>query len=282
MRKLFVILFLITTAVLNSYSQNYEPLDLAKKIFGKDSMPDIGNYVIGEYKGRPNGLGLRKGSTTKFLLLDQTDKKAVVAMTVLDSTGKGHDAYLHFTKNSSWKMNAFRIFALTGIIEQAKNELEKLTPQQVDDIIKSSKKNKKGNEYSLFTSKEDYEFELGNARLTLDLDDKIMEHFLKNETEFERIRNSILNELHGQQIDKAIDMNVGDVLKPDYRKLFISSVTTGGYEFGNCINFLIGGMEDNSVGYLYTKDKNDLPEINPNRIIMLREIGSGWYIYKTT
>lgn len=42
------------------------------------------------------------------------------------------------------------------------------------------------------------------------------------------------------------------------------------------------GQLDNSVGFIYVKDKKDLPEMNPGRIIMIREITNGWYIYKTT
>jgi hypothetical protein len=70
--------------------------------------------------------------------------------------------------------------------------------------------------------------------------------------------------------------------KADYQKIFISSISTGDFELGNGINFLIGGMLDNTVGYLYVKDKNDLPEMNSDSVIMIREIGDGWYIYKTT
>jgi hypothetical protein len=41
-------------------------------------------------------------------------------------------------------------------------------------------------------------------------------------------------------------------------------------------------MLDNTVGYLYVKDKEDLPEMTDRRVIMIREISDGWYIYKTT
>ncbi len=63
------------------YGQAYEPLDLAKKIFSKDSLLPIGNFITGEYKGYPNGQDLQKGATTKFIVLEQTQKTAVVAMT---------------------------------------------------------------------------------------------------------------------------------------------------------------------------------------------------------
>lgn len=266
---------------MRGYCQNLEPLDLAKKIFDENSMPDLEKFTTGEYKGRPNGRDLQKHSMAKFLLLNQTDKRAVVSMTISDSTGKVFDTYLHFQKDTIWKMNAFRALAMTGIIEQVKKELEKLTPLQVDEIVKSAAKSKKGRS-PLFTSKEDYEFELGNATLTLESDAKIIEHFRKNKKAFERIKDSAINELRIKKTGEERAMDVGENLKTDYRKLYISSVTTGGYEFGNCLNFLIGGILDNSVGYIYVGDEKNLPEMNPNSIIMLREIGDGWYVYKTT
>jgi hypothetical protein len=203
-------------------------------------------------------------------------------MTILDSTGKGLDTYLHFVKDTVWKMTAFRALAQTGIIEQAIIELEKMTPKQIDDIISKAKKNKKSKDDAIFSSKEDYDFELGNAKLTIDLDDNIIKHFLDNKAGFERIKDSALKELAIKRPDNEAEENLIENLKPDYKKLFISSVSSGGYQFGNCINFLIGGIIDNTVGYIYVKNKKDLPSMSPDRIIMIREIGDGWYMYKTT
>jgi hypothetical protein len=279
--RLTTILAVLLLTITTLYGQTYEPLYLAKKIFGKGNFPNIENYITGEYKGRPNGQDLQKGSTTKFLLLGETDKTAVVAMTVLDSLNHGIDTYLHFVKDTTWKMAAFRALAMTGIIEQAKNELEKMTPEQVDSLINKSK-NEKNKESAIFNSREDYNFQLGNAKLTLELDENIIKHFLTNQLEFERLKNLALSQLEKEKADEERSINLIENYKADYQKLFISSVSTGGYELGNCINFLIGGMIDNTVGYLYVKDKKDLPKMSPDRIIMIREIGNGWYIYKTT
>jgi hypothetical protein len=273
--SIFLIILLLTGT---AYGQNFEPLELAKKIFGKDSLANMNQYVTGEYNGRPNGQNLQMGSTTKFTLLGQTTTKAVVGMCILDSTGKGLDTYLHFEKDSTWKMNAFRALAMSGIIEQIKNELEKMTSKEVDELIKKSKKDK----HPIFKSRQDYDFQLGNAKLTLELDENIQKHFLGNEKEFERIKDLALKQLGNERADNERSIHLVEDNKSDYRKLFISSVSTGGYELGNCIKFLIGGMIDNTVGYLFIKDKNDLPEMNPDRVIMLKEIGNGWYIYKTT
>lgn len=280
MNRLFTILalFIATT----TYCQTLAPLDIAKRIFNKDTLPDIDNYITGEYKGQPNGQDLAKGVTTKFLVLGQTENKAVIEMTILDTSGNGLDTYLHFVKDTIWKMTAFRALAQTGIIEQEIVELEKMTPQQIDEIITKASKNKNKSDDGMFSSKEDYDFELGNAKLTISLDDNIIKHFLDNKTEFERIKDSVINELTTKKADEEREESLIQNLKSDYKNLFISSVSLGIDQFNNCINFLIGGILDNSVGYLYVKDKKDLPEMNPDRIIMIREIGNGWYIYKTT
>ena len=261
------ILIILILTELSHGQQYYEPLDLAKKIFAKEKFREIKKYVTGEYDGRPNGRDLGRESITKFTLLGQTEKAAVVNMTIMDTNGKGLDTYLHFEKDKVWKVNAFRALALTGIIEQAKKELESMTPQQVDTV---------------FSSKAEYNFQLGNTKLILELDDNIIKHFLTNQTEFERIKDLALKQLKNETIDEDRSLKLVENLKQDYQNIFISSVSTGGHELGTVINFLIGGMVDNSVGYIYVSDKKDLPKMSPNRVIMIREIGNGWYLYKTT
>ena len=237
-------------------------------------MPHIERYISGNYDGQPNGQDLPNGSTAKFTLLGQTDKTAVVGMTVLDAQGKGADAYLHFEKDASWKMTAFRALAMTGMIEEMKIGLEQMTPQQVDATIEPSNKAFKEYDFRPFKSREEYNFLLGNAKLILELDDNIIKHFQANQKEFERLKNLALIQLERPEGTELLENS-----KSDYKKLFISSVSID-EALGNGINFLIGGMLDNSVGYLYVKDKKDLPEMSPELLIMIKEIGNGWYIYK--
>lgn len=275
---IFLLLFLSLTS---ANGQSIEPLELAKRIFGKESFANIGDYLTGEYKGNPSGKDLRKDSITKFTVLGQTDKKAVVGMTILDTSGKGVDTYLHFEKEAIWKMSAFRALAMTGMIQQIVQELEKITPKQIDEIIKYSAKNnvKEG----MFKSREEYDFMLGNSKLTLELDENIIKHFLLNQVEFNMLKDSALKELKTKDVNVDKTLPLLENLKKNYRLLLITSVSFGDYEVGsNCLSFSIGGMLDNTVGYLYVKDKKDLPEMNPSGVIMLKEIGNGWYLYKTT
>ncbi|RAV98439.1 hypothetical protein [Pseudochryseolinea flava] len=275
---------LITVLILTiacAHGQAYEPLALAKKIFDKDTLSNIATYVIGEYKGRPHGGDLGKGAKTRFMLLEQTAESAVVNMTVLDSTGVGFDTYLHFKKETIWKMSAFRALAQTGIIDRIKTQLEKMSQADVDRVVAEVKKNGK-DKFSMFSSQEEYNFLLGNAKLTLALDDHIVQHFVENMAVFEQLKDLAIAELKNKKNDEEGSIKLIAQSKREYERLFIARVSSGGDELGNGINFFIGGVIDNAVGYIYVQDKKDLPRMSPNGVIMIREIGAGWYIYKTT
>lgn len=280
-KKITILLFFIFTMYNFSFSENYEPLELAKLIFSKNSIKDIDKYISGEYTGRPNGTDIAENVTLRFLLLGQFEKKAVVSITAIDSLGLGLDFYLHFEKDNIWKICAFRTLALPGFFGQLITELENMTMEQVDSIILASKNKTNQELESNFTSRDDYYFYLNNAKLTVDLDDNIIKHFLKNKAEFERIKDKALLQLKNNKedyIDRKFFLN----LKPEYRPLLIDAIVFGDVDLCDCLTFLIGGILDNSVGFIYVKDKNDLPEMDPSSVIMIKEIGDGWYLYKTT
>jgi len=275
---LFLALFSLTTCA--THSQELEPVEVAKHIFSRTGFADLPHYSTGEYRGHPNGQDLPPTATTSFLLLGQTPTKAVVAMNVVDVKGIQVDTYLHFQKDSVWKLSAFRSLAMTGMLAKMSEQLESFTPQQVDQLLKSAAKDKE--KHHLFSSRAEYEFMRGNTKLTIASDAALVAHFTNNKADFERIKAAGLQEISGKTTEDTQDQELAKPLEAVYRKLYISSVRSGGDEFGNGLNFLIGGMVDNAVGYLYVKDKKDLPEMSPNDIIMLREIGDGWYLYKTT
>jgi hypothetical protein len=280
-RKIKFLLFIFIFPFQNAYSQTtILPLDLAKKIFSKTKFTDIESYCSGEYKGRPNGSDIDKNSALQFLLLDQTTDKAVVAVTIINKSVKGLDFYLFFSKERIWKANAIRALATTGIMQGAKKELEQLSSKQVDSLIAEAKNDTTGK--SMFKSRDEFDFLLGNLKLILALDSEIINHFNKYREEFEKLKFIALRNLDTTKSDDESSTKLCTGLESDFHKLYIKSIETGGYVFGNCINFSIGGMVDNTVGYLYIRDKKNVPEMNSDGIIMIREIGHGWYIYKTT
>ncbi|GAB3636119.1 hypothetical protein GCM10027422_17090 [Hymenobacter arcticus] len=279
--SLLCLLVLFASTVTTSYGQASEPLEVARQIFGKTKFDAIKRYSTGEYEGRPNGQDLPPGATTRFLLLGQDEKRAVVAMTIQGADGKALDTYLHFKRDTVWKLSAFRALAMTGMIEQAKKELEQMTPAQVDKLIASSAA-KKDKKEEVITSRADYEYELGNFSLVLESDDRLIEHFRKNQAEFARLRDLALAQASPTGADEMRGAPVLVTEQAAYRKLFISSIRTEHATGGKRLNFLIGGILDNSVGYFYVTDKQAVPTMNPGDVIMIREIGNGWYLYKTT
>lgn len=281
MKKVLVLIALFTILFSNAYTQNYKPVELAKLIFSKTPFLQIDKYTTCEYKGEPNGNILLSQSKTEFFLLEQTETKAVVAMTILDSGKHTSDCYLHFRKDSVWKLCAFRNLAMTKLIKESIEDFDKLTPEEIDKLIFNSKNNK--NKKAIpFDSREDFYISLANAKLTIESDKNIIKHFYNNQAEFERIKDMALKELDTIQIDKTGKVNLCETSEKQYEKLLISSITFSDEQYKNCLNFKIGGLMDNTVGYFYVKDLKDLPEMTPDDVIMLREIGEGWYLYKTT
>jgi hypothetical protein len=176
-------------------------------------------------------------------------------------------------------MYAIRSLALTGMIYAIKQHLEQMTEEEINNIIKGSE----GNDYALFSSKEEYDFMLGNAKLITELDNNIIKHFSDNKSEFERLKYLSLQELRNTNHEKEKSgVSLMEGSKEDYQKLYISSIQFGDIEIGNYLIFLIGGILDNTVGYIYIPPGASIPWMNSSGLIMIRTIGDGWYMFKTT
>src|SRR5690606_16732463 len=143
---------------------------------------------------------------------------AVVNVTILDSLGNGMDSYAHLVKDKNWKIKAFRALAMTGFMEQALLEMEKMTEEQIDTLIQQDKET--------FKSKEDFYQELDNIKLTLALDDTIIEHFEKNREKFEELKREIQNTKFDKDEKSYRKINLGEQITIDYKKLLISRIST--------------------------------------------------------
>lgn len=273
MNRVLTLLFLITTCGLSN-AQELEPLELVQKVFtDKKFAKRTGRYSTGEYKGHPNVNDLSSNIKLNFRILDKSENTAVVNITILDSLGKGIDTYTHLKKDKKWKINAFRALAMTEILEQLKSEFEKMTEEQIDSLVRTDKAN--------FKSKRDFQIQLENINLTLGLDDTIIQHFQDNKEKFEQVRKELLSVKIDKEEKSYKKINLGEKIKSDYKELLLTSISTS-YNCENCYEFVIGGMIDNIVGYFYIPEGQIIPKMNPSRLIMLREIGNGWYIFKTT
>lgn len=152
------------------------------------------------------------------------------------------DIYFYLTlSGSTWKVTALRSLALTGMIEMAMEELQKK---------------------SKLTAHE--QEELANMKLTLSLDRDLRTYFTTHQPQFEKLR-----------IIAAKNPNAAE---SNLRQLGLNSVSK---ENGTNLHFVIGGMVDNTVGYLYSPS-NRPPQITPNEYIWVEKIADKWYIFRTT
>lgn len=272
----YFIVFLVLTWF-SASGQGYEPLELSKKVFARDTFPDLPRYSTGEYQGHPNGRDLAPGLKAAYKLLEQNDQTAVVAVTFIDSAGKYLNTYLHFKKDGNWKIAAFRALAMTGMIETVHEELSAMSPEQVDRIIYAHLPADK--DHRPFKTKKEYIYQWRNTGLTLASDSELVAYFRQHKPEFEKLKTILEARGLYKSAGGVIQMPAAADLMDQVKALYLNNVSPIG---ASALNFNIGGIIDNTVGYLYVKDKKDLPKMSPDDYIMIMEIGDGWYLYKTT
>ncbi|NIG55143.1 hypothetical protein [Chitinophaga sp. Cy-1792] len=267
-------------------TKNDGPLDVAKMIYAHQPSPDIHRHLTGDFATKDTLVPGAKdfpGATFKWKLLNELhDSLALVNMTVLLPDGKTTDYYLTMRKDTVWKLAAINSLAMTGMLQAELEELEQMPQGYLDTLIDAAQKDKAGNALKMLTSMDDYHFLIGNIKLVLQPDDSIVQHFLDNKQAFNQLKDSALAEMQRKPSDSKSEKPLLKNMEPAYKKLLIESVSTDTEDNGKNIDFTIGGIIDNWVGFLYVKDKKDLPDIYGGNLIMLRDIGDGWYLYKTT
>jgi hypothetical protein len=263
--------FILITCILCASScsrQTFRPIDIAKEIFKPGvSSSFIDEHTTGDYNGHPSGRDIPSEVDVSFLVIHQTANKAVVNMTLLYNNGKATDKYLFFTKEDSrWKIYAMATPTLARMHERIKNEMEAISADQLDSLL--------AEENPQYKSKEDFYFTLNSLKLKLAPDDSLVAHFQRHKAAF----NQLLKEVNATSKSTETETHtLVNTRTAAYTPLLISNVTTGGFLPAECIDFHI--LND-QVGYLYTRNKKYLPELRPDKVMMLRALGNGWYLYK--
>lgn len=246
----FLLLFFVAGT---AYAQG--PLEATEKFFASGSQP--ADYSLE--------------------LLSQTEQKAIVAAAVNQPEGRTWDVYFYLENNGGWEIRDVRSLAMTRMLEYVKEELEKLTPRQVDSIIKAPNTEQE----RIFETYGDYAYELGHIRLTLASDAEIIRHFRTYEPEFTELKDLFLEATN--PLDKPVKvLGLDSHLRPLLRDLYLQSVEAEAGTSPPVIRFVIGGVIDNYVGYLYVSDPKNLPAMSADSYIAIRPIGNGWYLFKTT
>ena len=200
--------------------------------------------VVGEAKDYASSATLGALSQPDALVFPDANH-AVTRVQGLDDKNKPVvDVYFYLVRSgANWKVSALRSLALTGILGAARDELEG-KPK--------------------LTAKE--RDELANLRLTLALDSQLRDHFLRNRAAFARlsaIERSPLLKTEGAKLHNTLAFD------PDP------------YEEDGTLEWIVGGVSDNTVGYGFSQS-GTLPPIEANRRIWVERLSAKWYLFRTT
>lgn len=237
---------------------------------GKD-FPEKTKYYTGEMFKQylntpPMGAWIPENVHITYRILDNTDNALIYAVQYTDGT-MVDDWYCFINKeDGNWKLKAVRTLATTGPLVKIVQDLSQKT-----DLTEQEK------------------YYLHSATLTISSDASLKQYFKEHKAEFDDILYFYRKypELLQVKSDGSIDINIDNerldfnMLAEKIRKLGLNYVGRQ-KDDKTIIDFSIGGILENSVGYLFVPRNSKKPCMSPNNYIYLEEIYPCWYIYKTT
>jgi hypothetical protein len=274
--KYFLFSCLLTLSHLAMARAPLGPLQIARQFVDTNGWPQMKEYLCCEaqQQAKNQTLGQQIPPTLQRSceLLQQDSSTAVVAVELRDSISR-NDFYLHFAKeDDAWKLQAIRSLAMTQL---GPPMLKLLTEMPEAEVAQYNQKHPDA----------DHAFMVGNLRLWIGSDADVVRHFTSHQAGFQKV----LRLVQARQYFTATDTTAGEQaanndpeLRALLRKLYISRITQRDTNCTTCIEFIIGGRIDNTVGLLYQPKPAEVPTMDPHRLIVVRPITKGWYLYKTT
>ena len=255
-----------------------QPLQIAEQFVAPAGWPEMREYLCCEAAGQARRETLGQQIPTRLQrtcqLLEQGLATAVVAVELRDAADR-KDFYLHFGKEAgAWKLLAIRNLAMTHLGPPMVEILSNMPPAEVA-------------EYDQKHPDASHAFTLGNLKLWTSADADIAAHFASNRVDFQKLLRLVqsgnyfaparpISTPTGEQAANA-DPAVHALL----RQLFLAQVTRRETNCASCLEFVIGGKVSSTVGLLYQPTAALLPAMDPDRLIVLKPLGEGWYLYKT-
>ena len=202
----------------------------------------------------------------KIIFQDSTH--AAVSVWLYNNT-TSKDYYFYLVKNKNWTIYAIRSLAMSV---DAEDELKKL-----DSIPEKDR----GKVYSK-SHKNSWQFEHDNLNLWLCSDTTLADYFRVNQKQFYVLQKMMVKKGYYGKNDSLARHAMKDkkILKMN-QKLLLRNIQYD-KNYPGCVFYLIGGINDNTVGYMFQPDPKKIPHITEKHYIYVREIGNGWYVFKTT
>jgi len=281
MNRLIILILSISFICSCGHSKNYEdPKQLVTSFFKKE----ISNYksvLKGEAKKQGfNPKKIPDGATFEIIQMTNLNNKAAFSVEINDQKGNIQDIYVFLNIiNAKWKITAFRSLWLPPLfyytLKDYKNVKDSDVIQEYEKRFLEAKQNNDTITKSYYKkingSKDNFVFSILNSRLVIKSDKDLIKHFNNNKLNFNELKSKI--EFNNDRILRSKTKH-----KKDFDQLLINRISKA----KSILFFSIGGMIDNEVGYLFCPKEDDLPEITDRRYIMIKKIGNGWYLYKTT
>ena len=255
------------------------PLVIAEQFVAPAGWPAMRSYlcceVAGQAKRQTLGQQIPPRVQRACQLVGQDSATAVVAVELRDSLSR-RDFYLHFHREAEgWKLSAIRNLAMTHLGPPMVALLSAMPPAEVAD-------------YDRKHPDASHAFTVGNLRLWTSADADIAAHFYQHRAAFQEVLSRVQNGRFFDPIpaaDEATDeqaANADPAVHTLLRQLYLGRVTRRATACGSCLEFVIGGKTDSTVGLLYQPKAALLPAMQPDGLIVLRPLGDGWYLCKTT
>ena len=255
-----------------------EPLQIAEQFVARGGWEPMKSYlcceVAGQAKEQTLGQQIPARVARTCQLVQQGAATAVVAVELRDSLSR-RDFYLHFTKEAEgWKLGAVRNLAMTHLGPPMVGILTAMPPAEVA-------------EYDRKHPLASHAFTVGNMQLWMGPDADLSAHFTRHRADFQQaVRLLQAGRYFAAPADTSRAgeraANANPALRKLLQRLFISRVGRRDTGCPSCVEFVVGGLTHNTVGLLYEPNPAAVPAMSPDRIIVVKPLGQGWYLYKTT
>lgn len=201
-------------------------------------------------------------------LLYQDTSRAVVTVWLHDSI-TSMDVYFYLQHREVWTVYAVRSLVMKA---EAEKELQRL------DSIPSKQRGKAYKEKWGHT----WKFDKDNVGLWSSSDSGLAVHYYKNADRFSELEKLRQKKYPIQKTDSVYKSVMHDKkISKKADAVLIRDILVDPHAPG-CVLYFIGGILDNSVGYMYQPDPALVPKPTAGYFILIRPLGNGWYLYKTT
>lgn len=275
MKRLLTALLICTTLIGfgQSAGDTLSPLRVVEKYVSRNPFPEKLRHFCCEMYHEwmaPLTLGQQLGPQVKreCTLLYLDTGKAVVTVWFHDSI-TSFDAYFYLQHRDVWTVYAVRSLVMK---QEAVKELKRLDSIPVKQRGKPYKK----------ISGHTWQFDRDNTSLWNSPDTTLASHFHRNKTAFAKLEKKRASKYPLGANDTTYRTVITDKkIRKQADALLIRDIIVDENAPGTVL-YLLGGVLDNSVGYMYQPDPAKLPSISAGYFILIRPLGNGWYLYKTT